>query len=256
MSTQSDTLPVAVAVVEKDALSPATADRLNRGTLKEQIVHLLRRTIASGKMSPGQRINESGLARDLGVSRIPVREALQQLEEQGLVVNYRRRGMFVVSLDQEQIQKINSLRIVLEAEALRLCRAYITSEGATTLLQMVEKMDRANGLQELEAADLDLEFHRVIWKYSGNDLLEKILNGLVVPLFAHRAVWRANRNNRGWGSLLFNHHLLLIDFIRGNCSKSAEEVMLEHLSFRFDSPAEFSSMGIKRTETPSPLVSK
>src|SRR5262245_57425613 len=86
------------------------------GTLKDQAVEMLTDAILGGKIRPGERLNESQLARDLHVSRAPVREALQQLQEQSLIANLPRRGMFVVSLNEEDTQKINSLRIVLEAE--------------------------------------------------------------------------------------------------------------------------------------------
>src|SRR3954451_25496522 len=92
-------------------------------TLKERIVQVLRDGILAGKLKPGERLNESRLARELSMSRIPVREALQKLEEQGLVVNIQRKGMFVVSLSDEEVQKINALRLILEPEALILCKA-------------------------------------------------------------------------------------------------------------------------------------
>ena len=91
-------------------------------TLKAHLVATLREAIIARKFKPGERLNESQLARQYGVSRIPVREALQQLQEQGLVMNHPRRGMFINILS-EDCQKINSLRIVLEAEALNFCHA-------------------------------------------------------------------------------------------------------------------------------------
>src|ERR1022692_1265403 len=92
-------------------------------TLKAHLVERLRDSIVSGIYKPGARLNESKLARQFSVSRIPVREALMQLQEQGLVMNHPRRGMFVNSLCEEDTQKINSIRIILEAEAMKLCRA-------------------------------------------------------------------------------------------------------------------------------------
>src|SRR3954463_6410511 len=91
-------------------------------TLRENVAEILINAILSGKFKPGDRLNESELGRQLRVSRAPIREALQQLQEQGLGMNYPRRGMFVVSLTEQDIRKINSLRLLLEAEALLLCR--------------------------------------------------------------------------------------------------------------------------------------
>ena len=97
-------------------------------TLKMHLVERLRDSIVTGVYKPGDRLNESKLARQFSVSRIPVREALMQLQEQGLVMNHPRRGMFVNTLSEEDTQKINSVRIVLESEAIKLCRARLTPE--------------------------------------------------------------------------------------------------------------------------------
>ena len=218
--------------------------RMDVRTLKEQVVKLLREAIFSGRIKPGQRLNESELSRDLGLSRIPVREALQKLQEQGLVVDLPRRGKFVINLSEEEIQKINSLRIILEGEALRLCRAKITSEGVRDLTKLVGKMERFREATEVDASALDIEFHRTIWSHSGNEFLAKTLEGIVIPLFAHRVLWRINRDMLGWGRILSNQHRQLLDYLEDKVERPAEEVMLEHLSYRYQHPERFSSLAL------------
>ncbi len=222
--------------------STESVKTLDTRTLKDQVVRLLRGSILSGKISAGDRLNESQLARELGVSRVPIREALQQLELQGLVVNVPRRGKFVISLSEEEIQQINSLRLILEAEALRLCRATITPEGIAALNELIGKMQDAVGLPEMEAAALDLEFHRTIWQRTGNNLLLKTLEGITVPVFAHRVLWRIKREFLDWASPA--HHQLLIDFIEGRTQESAEKVMSAHLSPHFSNLGRFSSLAL------------
>ncbi|HXW17328.1 MAG TPA: GntR family transcriptional regulator [Candidatus Acidoferrales bacterium] len=224
------------------ANSTENVKSLDTRTLKDQVVRLIRGSILSGKISPGVRLNESQLARELGVSRVPIREALQQLELQGLVVNVPRRGKFVISLSEEEIQQINSLRLILEAEALRLCRAKITPELIATLNELAGKMHDAIGLPEMEAAALDLEFHRTIWQHCGNELLVKTLEGITVPVFAHRVLWRAKRGMLDWASPA--HHELMIDFIQSRTQESAEKVMLTHLSPHFSRLGRFSSLAL------------
>jgi DNA-binding GntR family transcriptional regulator len=221
-------------------------------TLKEQIVKLLRGAILSGKIHPGQRLNESELARDFGLSRIPVREALQQLQQDGLVVDVPRRGKFVINLSEEEIQKINSLRLVLEAEALRLCRVKIPPEGLDALIGLVGKMEQSREVSEVEASALDIEFHRLIWRHTGNEYLAKTLENLTIPLFANRVLWRLNREMLGWASILPNHHRMLLEFLQGKSTKSAEEVVLEHLSYRYNQPERFSSLALAKQETAVP----
>src|SRR5271154_410998 len=123
-------------------------------TLKVHLVQKLREAILAGKYKPGERLNESLIAREFEISRIPVREALIQLQESGLVMNLERRGMFVTQLSTEDVQKINSVRIVLETEALKLARAYMTPEVAAKLTGLVDQMDEWQGSLP-EAAALD-----------------------------------------------------------------------------------------------------
>jgi len=192
--------------------SPLSLDLMDVRTLKEQITKLLRGAILSGKIRPGQRLNESELARDFGLSRIPVREALQHLQQDGLVVDVPRRGKFVIDLSEEKIQKINSLRLILEAEALRLCRAKMPAEGFQALASLVAKMEHSREVSEVEASALDIEFHRLIWRHTGNEYLAKTLESITIPLFAHRVLWRLNREMLGWASILPNHHRMLLEF--------------------------------------------
>lgn len=224
---------------------------LDTRTLKDQVVGLLRKAMLSGTLEPGARLNESRLARDLGVSRIPIREALQQLEQQGLVVDVPRRGKFVIDLSEEEIQKINSLRLILEAEALRLSRAKITASGIKALKALIDKMEQSGALPEIEAAALDLEFHRTIWQHSGNEYLAKTLEGITVPLFAHRVLWRIKQEMLGWASILPRQHWLLLDFVQNKTKESAENVMLKHLSYRYSHPDRFSSLALERRTRPA-----
>src|SRR5579863_1165859 len=124
-------------------------------TLKLYLADRLREAILSGKYKPGDRLNESMIAREFGISRIPVREALFQLQESGLVTNHKHRGMFVTQLSEDDTQRINSVRMILETEALKLARAHMTPEVEATLTALVDKMEVWNG-ELSEAAALDL----------------------------------------------------------------------------------------------------
>ena len=105
-----------------------------------------RRGILSGKYRPGDRLNESQIARELNISRIPVREALSQLQEQGLVQNRERRGMFVTNITPAEVLQISSLRLILETEALRLARTRMTPEILAELEALVAQMENWDGI--------------------------------------------------------------------------------------------------------------
>ncbi|HWU54807.1 MAG TPA: GntR family transcriptional regulator, partial [Rhizomicrobium sp.] len=162
-------------------------------TLRAHVVKILSTGILSGKYKPGDRLNESQIARELNISRIPVREALSQLQEQGMVQNRERRGMFVTNIGPEEVLQISSLRIVLETEALRLAQKHMTPATLAALDRLVDKMDSWDGTL-LEAAALDLEFHRTLWRAAGNPYLERALNAVMVPLFAHKTLEHVTRD--------------------------------------------------------------
>jgi len=209
-------------------------------TLKMHLVERLRESIVTGVYKPGDRLNESKLARQFSVSRIPVREALMQLQEQGLVMNHPRRGMFVNTLSEEDTQKINSVRIVLESEAIKLCRAKFTPEMNARLSGIVERMEAWSPGSELEGVALDLEFHRTVWAYSGNTWLEKCLNSLVPAVMAHHALEGISHELVRWR---LNHHRSLLDVIVGNSRQSPEEALLVHFRMAYNIPERFSSLG-------------
>ncbi len=207
-------------------------------TLRDDISELLLDAILSGKLRPGDRLNESALARQLQVSRAPIREALQTLQEQGLVVNQPRRGMFVVSLSEEELQKINSLRLVLEAEALRLCAARSTPQNLRKMEQLADRMERSTGTTALEATRMDLEFHRAMWSFSGNEFLEKTLTSVTAPLFAYAVLTKPKAEKM---RMILDSHRPLVEFVAGASSRTADDVIFDHLSLRWNDPDKYSS---------------
>src|SRR6478735_9898285 len=114
-------------------------------TLRAHVVQMLSDGILSGKYKPGDRLNESQIARELNISRIPVREALSQLQEQGLVQNRERRGMFVTHISAEEVLQISSLRLILETEALRLAKARMNPVTQAELEGLLAQMESADG---------------------------------------------------------------------------------------------------------------
>lgn len=210
--------------------------------LKSHVADRIRNAILAGAFKPGDRLNETRIASQFKVSRIPVREALQQLQAQGLVMNYPRRGMFVITLSEEDVQRINSLRILLEAEAIKLCRANLTATQEARLTSIVEEMENVQMDSFFDASLLDLKFHRSIWACSGNPYLEKDLDSLLTILFAHQALaYTTSHTNTFWQ---LNHHRPLLEVIRGNSNISPEAAMVNHLRIRYTNPERFSSLSL------------
>jgi DNA-binding GntR family transcriptional regulator len=208
-------------------------------TLRTHLVRTLRQQIMSGRYRPGDRLNESQIAREFNISRIPVREALSQLQEQGLVMNHERRGMFVTQLSDDEVQQINSIRLVLETEAMRLARARMTPEILAELTALVERMEHWDG-ELIDAAALDREFHAVIWRASGNPYLERILVSLTTALYAHKALEHVSLELKRWR---LNHHRELLDVVAGG-DHDPQLALLTHFRMAYTEPERFSSLAV------------
>lgn len=213
-------------------------------TLKAHVYDILRTAIISGRYKPGSRLNESQLAREFNISRIPIREALMQLQEHGLVMNHERRGMFVTELSEEDVQRINSVRVVLEAEAIKLARLHMTRKIAKHLTDIVDRMESLDDGSEMDSAALDLEFHRTIWDAAGNPYLSKTLDSLSTVLFAHTAL----RNSAELAHWKLRHHRDLLNVVIGNSDTSPEEALIQHLRVHYPDPGRFSSYAADEPE--------
>jgi DNA-binding GntR family transcriptional regulator len=217
----------------------ATFAPVKISTLKDNIVEIMSEAIFAGKMKPGERVNESQLARELQVSRAPIREALQQLQEQGLIINHTRRGMFVVHLEDEDFQKINGVRLILEAEALRLARANLNHAAHNKLAQILERMERSETAAPSVRVRLDVEFHKTIWNLTGNEFMERTLSSLTAPLFAYGVI-RAMKADKV--RHIIHSHRPLLEFLSGKINAPAESVLADHLKVPWNEPDRFSSL--------------
>lgn len=145
-------------------------------TLVDQVVDAIVEAAARGVFLPGDRIVEAEVARSLNVSRIPVREALRLLESQSVVVSERYRGMRLMSVDIDRLEKILKVRLALEKLAGAEVMARLPAEPRllasleTVLAQMHAAAD-ANPEDGYRIAQLDTEFHRCLCRASGNEAL-------------------------------------------------------------------------------------
>jgi DNA-binding GntR family transcriptional regulator len=101
------------------APEPSRARKLSRISLRDQAVHALRTMIVNGAMAGGERINEAELAATLGISRGPLREAIQRVGAEGLIEFQRNRGAFVREIALEDIEDMYEARVIIESMAAR-----------------------------------------------------------------------------------------------------------------------------------------
>jgi len=115
--------------------------RLARSTAVEMVVADLRRRILSGQLAPGTPLRQEALAEELGVSRIPLREAIRLLSSEGLVDLQPHRGAYVVPLSQEEVREFFELRVQLEPWLLRLAIPQLTEDAFRQAQALVDEMD-------------------------------------------------------------------------------------------------------------------
>jgi DNA-binding GntR family transcriptional regulator len=154
---------------------------VNRETTAGVIAAQIRARIMDGTFSPGSQLGEAQLAARLDVSRGPVREALQRLIQEGLLENRRNRGVFVTSLNDDDIADVYLVRGAIEREAAKVLVRRADAQALDRLEELVDRMSvvaKEGEWQEL--ADLDLRFHESLVQSSGSKRLQRVFGTLLV----------------------------------------------------------------------------
>jgi DNA-binding GntR family transcriptional regulator len=141
-------------------------------SMRFDVLRQLRNAILHGAFKPGERLNESEIAREMGISRGPVREAILELQQEGLVEIEHRRGAYVSTLEPEVFQDLVDLRILLETHAVKIATRRFTPADYAALEDTIKRMEAAHHAGDTDkVVDYDLEFHRTICNLAGNQLL-------------------------------------------------------------------------------------
>lgn len=137
---------------------------------RDQVVETLRSAIISGVYEPGQRLIEASLSKELGTSRGPVREALRQLEHEGLVTSFPYRGAEVLGVSDEEVQEVLiPIRLTLERFTFANALPLLTDDDFAELGKQVWLMEEAARTNDLRKnVEADLRFHEVVIVRSGN----------------------------------------------------------------------------------------
>ena len=151
----------------------------NAKSLEESVFFVLEDEILSGKLKRGETLTETALSARLGVSRTPLRAALHRLCEEGLVDIFPNRGAVVVGIGSEELVDIYKIRMRLEGLASAEAAVKITDEDKKRLSDILDLADFYIAKRDAEKLkELDSEFHSIIYKASGNRLLNKTLSEL------------------------------------------------------------------------------
>jgi DNA-binding GntR family transcriptional regulator len=199
-------------------------------TMQEAVLQELRRRINDGELPPGTVIRVDAVAAALGVSRIPVREALMILEGEGLVTHRPHVGFAVPSLTAEELEEIYYLRALLEDEALRRAVASATDADRAAAHEACAAAEDALARGQVNAfSDNGRRFHAVVLAACGMPRLIRLLDGLWDATETYRA---ANRlDETGQKTLQAEHQVMLDAFLAGDEQQliKAAELHRQHL---------------------------
>lgn len=145
------------------------------GPLRDRVYEALLELITTRALQPGQHLVESELAGHLGVSRQPVREALQRLNTEGWVDLRPAQGAFVHEPTEEEADQLLTVRTLLEAEAARLAAANATSAGIAALEALCAEGEKAVEADDVDGAvAMNARFHAKIMELAGNAVLAEL----------------------------------------------------------------------------------
>ncbi len=162
---------------------PESTGRLSRPAVKDEVYSALLEWIVGGTLEPNERVRDKELAEALGVSRTPVREALQRLEDVGLVETSASRWTRVAPLNVEQAGEVYPVVWSLEALAVELGGRQLTDEDLRAMEEANARLERALETGEaLDASNADREFHNVLVNRGQNGELARVVDELKIKI--------------------------------------------------------------------------
>jgi DNA-binding GntR family transcriptional regulator len=197
-------------------------------TLVGQAADSIVAAVARGLILPGDRIIEQELADALGISRVPVREALRLLESQGLVVSEPYKGMRLMPLTRPRIDEVIEVRIALEVTAARRALAYGRNNGAAilSLQRAIEELElMATRRDSYGLASADTAFHREMCGLSGNQVLCTVWETIALQLTIMVGLSTLGKSMEG----IVEEHRSLLEVFAGGDATALDHAIEEHV---------------------------
>lgn len=185
----------------------------------------LQKDILTGKLAPGQKLTEQAICQEYKVSRTPVREALRQLETEGLVENILNRGSFVIGLSQQDFEDMFALRKIYEIQAVKWAIERITDDEMEALEETFEFMEFYTLRNDVDKMlTINAGFHQIIYEASHNRMLRQLLSSYQI-YFKYRSgedVYTDNYLSR----VLEEHRMIFKAFTEKDIEAGAEAMEL------------------------------
>ncbi len=188
-------------------------------TAQEAVLLELRQVIATGGLRPGEQVLQEQLAERLGVSRVPLREALKILEGEGQVTYLPHRGYFVAELSVHDLVEVYRIRELLEAEAIRVGVTRVNDEQRATIEQHLLACEVAAEGGDLAAmAGANRAFHFAVYETSGMPRLVRMIRLCWDATDVYRLVYYADAGHRA--AVVREHRAIAKAFLRSDAEKA------------------------------------
>ncbi|SFW98971.1 GntR family transcriptional regulator [Marinospirillum alkaliphilum] len=213
-----------------DSTAELQSEPVDGRTLADRVFEEIQDAIVTGSIAPGTKITEPGLAKQYGISRGPLREAMRRLEGRHLVTRIPHIGARVVSLSLEELLELYEVREAMEGMACRLAARQMPQVEIDSLKALLQKHEQQAELQENIAyyqKEGDLDFHYRIVLGSGNKKLMELLCGelyYLVRMYRYRFSATSGRPQRA-----FTEHHRIVDAIEQRDEELAEMLMRRHI---------------------------
>jgi len=197
-----------------------------RENLKEKVYSAVRTRILKFELRPGEKVQEMDLARDLGVSRTPIREVLNKLEQEGLINNVANKGYYVSDVTSKEIEELYEVREALEVLALKAARNSKSEDWENLEKTLLESETSVTNKQEGDIFIDSYRFHEKVAELSGNETLRQLLNTISDKI--NRLHW-LNMFFMGSGRASWQEHLNIVKLLKDGDVEKAVTVAREHL---------------------------
>jgi len=207
----------------------SAVSNLDGKNLADKVADELRAAIQQGRYEPGTRLVERRLATELGISHVPIREALARLADEGLVERLPRRGSRVANLSPKQLDELSSLRIVLEGFVVTRVQERLTPQAEASVRKIVARMSEAAQAGDVHRVfDLDQRFHEHLWHLADHEML---FESVAQRRGRINAFLRAATSALDTSELVLHAaaHAELVDAIASGDPQAARDAMTRHI---------------------------
>ncbi|MFK4805110.1 GntR family transcriptional regulator [Microbacterium sp. ZW CA_36] len=208
-------------------------EAISTALLSDQVYEMILASILDGTRAPGNRLVESEIARQLGISQAPVREAVKRLIHAGLVVSMPRHGSYVTEISPAEFAIARTMRGSIEAEAARIAVSEVSEDDLQALRGVVKRMQQAMDADDRAAfRALDVEFHRTVIAATRRSVLARLWDTLEPMLVSQRAI--GDPGYLGDRTRVVAWHSDLVDALAGGNADAAAAAFAEHASGALD----------------------